>query len=98
VRTDRRTRIEIHGDLHHGEPRIRGTRVLVRTILGSLADGMSVAQIRGAYPQLSAEDVSAPLAYAAAVLENDLFVPPSSRSLPTRHCLRPVRKESAVRW
>lgn len=78
MRTDWRSRIEIHGDLHHGTPCIRGTRVPVRTILGSLADGMSADEIRGAYPQLGAEDISAALAYAAEVLEDGVIISLSS--------------------
>jgi len=78
VRTDRRSRIEIHGDLHHGAPCIRGTRVPVRTILGSLADGLSADEIRDAYPQLGAEDISAALAYAAEVLKDDVVIPLSA--------------------
>ena len=65
MRADWRTRVEIREDLHHGDPCIRGTRVPVRTIIGSLADGMSVEEIRDAYPQLGPEDISAALAYAA---------------------------------
>jgi len=77
MRTDWRARIEIHADLHQNEPWIRGTRVPVRTIISSLADGMSADEIRDAYPQLGAEDVAASLAFAAAVLENGRCVPPN---------------------
>jgi uncharacterized protein (DUF433 family) len=78
MRTDWRTRVEIREDLHHGDPCIRGTRVPVRTIIGSLADGMSVEEIREAYPQLGPEDVSAALAYAAEVLKDDVLIPLSA--------------------
>lgn len=78
MRTDWRQRVEIRGDVHHGDPCIRGTRVPVRTIIGSLADGMSVEEIQDAYPQLSPEDISAALAYAAEVLKNDVLIPLSA--------------------
>ena len=47
--------------IHHGEPCIRGTRVPVATVLGSLADGMSAEEVLQEYPQLSPEDVRAAL-------------------------------------
>ena len=44
--------IVIAPDIHHGDPCIKGTRIPVSIILGSLADGMTPEQIRDAYPQL----------------------------------------------
>ena len=61
-------RVAVDADLHHGDPCIKGTRIPVAMIIGSLADGMSYGQIRQAYPQLSDEDILASLAYAADVL------------------------------
>ena len=57
-------------DLHHGDPCIKGTRIPVTTIVGSLADGMMPEEIQEAYPQLELEDISATLAYAADVDED----------------------------
>ena len=62
-------RVVMEPDLHHGEPCIRGTRVPVTMIVGSLADGMIPEQIRQAYPQLANEDVTAALAYAADCIQ-----------------------------
>lgn len=68
--------IMITPDLHHGEACIRGTRVPVATILGSLADGSTFDEIKQAYPQLKTEDVQAALAYAAETLRsNNLLAP-----------------------
>jgi uncharacterized protein (DUF433 family) len=61
-------RIVIEPDLHHGDPCIKGTRVPVAMIVGSLADGMTPEEIREAYPQLTHEDIRAALAYAADVI------------------------------
>jgi uncharacterized protein (DUF433 family) len=55
--------IVIDADLHHGDPCIRGTRISVSTIIGSLADRMTPEEIQAAYPQLSLEDIQAALAY-----------------------------------
>lgn len=68
-------RITIVPDIHHGDPCIKGTRIPVAIILGSLADGMTPEEIREAYPQLTIEDIQAALAYAAEVLYQDIFMP-----------------------
>jgi len=68
-------RITIAPDLHHGEPCIRGTRVPVAVVIGSLADGMSEKEIREAYPQLAAEDIRAALAYAAEAVRVEALAP-----------------------
>ena len=68
-------RIVIAPDLHHGEPCIKGTRIPVATIVGSLADGMTPSEIRAAYPQLSDRDIRAALAYAAELTREDLLLP-----------------------
>jgi uncharacterized protein (DUF433 family) len=68
-------RIVIAPDLHHGDPCIRGTRIPVSMIVGSLADGMTPDEIREAYPQLTPEDIQAALAYAADVMQQDILVP-----------------------
>lgn len=67
--------IVIDSDLHHGEPCIKGTRVPVATIIGSLADGMSPAEIQEAYPQLTLADIQAALAYAAEVMRQEILLP-----------------------
>ena len=55
-----------------GEPVIKGTRVTLRTILASLAEGDSVADILRDYPTLTEQDVRAAIAFAAASAEEDL--------------------------
>ncbi len=57
-----------------GEPVIRGTRVLLRTILASLAEGDSIDNILQSFPTLSREDLVAVIAYAAASVQEDLPV------------------------
>ena len=45
-----------------GEPVIRGTRVTIRTILASLAEGASIEEILDDFPTLKEEDVRAIIA------------------------------------
>ena len=56
-----------------GLPCIRRLRIPVATVVGMIADGMSEAQILGAYPDLEADDIKDALKYAAeAVREREL--------------------------
>jgi uncharacterized protein (DUF433 family) len=73
-------RIVIEPDLHHGEACIRGTRIPVTMIVGSLADGMTHEEIRQAYPQLTTEDIQAALSYAAETLRSDVLSPLGNQS------------------
>lgn len=68
-------RVAIDPDIHHGDPCIIGTRIPVTTIVGSLADGMTVEEILEAYPQLTPTDIKAALAYAADVLRQEILIP-----------------------
>ncbi len=55
-----------------GVPCIRDLRVPVATIVGMVADGMTVRDILHAYPDLEAEDVPEALRFAAdAVRERE---------------------------
>jgi uncharacterized protein (DUF433 family) len=57
--------ISIDAEICHGQPCVRGTRVLVTVILDSLAAGMSTEDIVAEYPNLTAEGVRAAAAYGA---------------------------------
>lgn len=58
-------RIVARPDVCHGQPTIRGTRVMVWLVLEYLANGDSVEDVLAAYPGITEEDVRACLAYAA---------------------------------
>ena len=58
-----------------GEPVFQGTRVTLRTVLASLADGDSPEQILADFPSLKSEDVQAAIAFAAASADEDLPIP-----------------------
>jgi uncharacterized protein (DUF433 family) len=64
-------RIVSSSDLHHGEPCIRGTRIPVSLVVGSLAD-MSMDDLLREYPQLKPQDIQAALLYAAEAAHNTL--------------------------
>ncbi|MBN2216768.1 MAG: DUF433 domain-containing protein [Pirellulales bacterium] len=66
-------RISIRPDQMGGIPCIRGLRIPVATVVGMVADGMTIAEITEAYPDLEADDVGEALRYAAeAVREREL--------------------------
>jgi uncharacterized protein (DUF433 family) len=58
-----------------GEPVIKATRVTLRTVLSSLAEGATVAEILMDFPSLTEEDVQAAIAFAAYSAQEDLPVP-----------------------
>jgi uncharacterized protein (DUF433 family) len=68
----------VHRDPHicGGEAVFRGTRVTLRTVLASLAEGDSVEQILRSFPTLTDEQVRAAIAFAAASAQEDLPLPP----------------------
>lgn len=58
-------RISINPHICHGQPCVKGTRIMVWLIVQYLAHGDSVEDVLAAYPSLTREDVHACLAYAA---------------------------------
>jgi uncharacterized protein (DUF433 family) len=55
-----------------GEPVIKGTRVTLRTVLASLAEGASIEEVVADFPALSEDSVRAAIAFAAASASEDL--------------------------
>jgi uncharacterized protein (DUF433 family) len=64
---DWRERIVIDPAIHQGDPCIKGTRVPVSVIVGSIADGDTHEQLFDAYPQLTADDIKAALSPKAKI-------------------------------
>jgi len=58
-------RISVDPNVCHGQPCVKGTRIMVWLILDFLANGDSIEDILASYPSLTREDVRACLAYAA---------------------------------
>ncbi|MCP4420128.1 MAG: DUF433 domain-containing protein [Chloroflexi bacterium] len=57
--------IELNPMVCHGKSIIKGTRVMVSTILGALAAGDTAEMILEDYPNLKREDINAALAFAS---------------------------------
>jgi uncharacterized protein (DUF433 family) len=58
-------RVSVDPAVCGGRPVIAGTRVRVSDVLDMLAGGASIAEIVADFPYVSAQDVSAALAFAA---------------------------------
>ena len=71
-------RISIDPNICFGKPCIRGTRIWVSLILDFLANGETTEQILEAYPQLTADDIRAALAYGAEVARKRIVPVPTA--------------------
>ena len=58
-----------------GQPVIKGTRVTLRTVLASLAEGTTIDEILKDFPTLTEADVRAVIAFAAASTQEDIPLP-----------------------
>ncbi|HEY7299201.1 MAG TPA: DUF433 domain-containing protein [Xanthobacteraceae bacterium] len=67
-------RIVLDPAICHGKPVVRGTRVPVAIVVGSLAGGMTFDEIQREY-DLSAEDIRAALKFAGELVEQESFHP-----------------------
>ena len=69
-----RDRIQRDPRVVGGEAVIKGTRVTLRTVLASLAEGATNEEILRDFPTLTEDDVRAAIAFAAASAQEDLPV------------------------
>jgi uncharacterized protein (DUF433 family) len=58
-----------------GRPVMKGTRIPLRTVLASLAEGDTVEDLRKSFPALSEEAIRAAIAFAAASAAEVLPMP-----------------------
>ena len=72
-------RIQIDAAVCGGRPIVRGTRVPVAIVVGSLAAGMSFDDVAREY-DLSDEDIRAALGYASARVEEESLHPLPARA------------------
>lgn len=68
-------RIAVDPNICSGKPTIRGTRIMVKNILGMVAGGYNRAQILDAYPEITPDDVTAALEYASHVVDEEKVIP-----------------------
>ncbi len=61
-------------DVLRGKPRLKGTRIPVNLILGYLAMGSTIEEIREEFPDLAKEQVVACLDYARELSEFEVAV------------------------
>ena len=68
-------RIVVDPNICSGKPTVRGTRIMVKNILGMVAGGYTMAGIIDAYPELTNSDVTAALEYASQVIDEEKVIP-----------------------
>ena len=66
-------RITTDPDVCHGQPCVRGTRVLVTVLLDALAAGLTLAQVVEHYPSVVEDDVRAAAAYVAWLAKQEIY-------------------------
>ena len=54
-----------------GKPVVRGTRIMVKNILGMIAGGYTIDKVVEAYPELTVETVRGVLEYTAKVIDEE---------------------------
>jgi len=63
--------IVINPSVCHGKPTIKGTRIMVANVLGLLAGGYTISQIKEYYPELSLDAIQESIQYAINVLQDE---------------------------
>ena len=67
-------RIDLDPAVSHGKPVIRGTRVPVTVVVGSLAGGMTFEEVQREY-DVTADDIRAALRFVGELAEQESFHP-----------------------
>ena len=67
-------RIVLDPAVSHGKPIIRGTRVPITVVVGSLAGGMTFEEVQREY-DVTAEDIRAALRFVGELAEQESFHP-----------------------
>ena len=69
-------RITVDPNVCHGQPCIKGTRIMVYLVLELLEAGVTAEKIiQDYYPQLTKQDVEACLHYATSLIRDTEYVP-----------------------
>jgi uncharacterized protein (DUF433 family) len=67
------SRITVNPRIFGGQPIIRGLRIKVENVLALLEQGVPTEEILDDYPDLEPEDIRACLAYARALVANEIL-------------------------
>jgi len=67
-------RVVVDPQVCGGKPCVRGTRIMVKNILGLVAGGYDLDRILKTYPELDAEDIREALDYAAFVVDDERVI------------------------
>ena len=68
------SRISVDPQICGGKPCIRGTRIMVKNILGMIAGGYTIEKVLEAYPELTRDDVTEALDYASRVIDEEKVI------------------------
>jgi len=66
--------IQIDHQICGGKPVVRGTRIMVKNILGMVAGGYTIDQIVEAYPELTRDEVQGTLEYAVEIIDEEQVI------------------------
>jgi len=92
--SDLLSRISIDPKICRGQPRVRGTRIMVWLVLQYLANGDSVDSILAASPSLTREDIQACLAFAAEMTRERILPIEVALEADTLYHAKPVGSSS----
>lgn len=68
-------RITIDPGICHGQPCIKGTRIMVYLILELVEEGLTPDEIiRDYYPSLTKEDIQSAIHYAVTLIKNEEYI------------------------
>lgn len=67
-------RIIVDPKICNGKPTIRGTRIMVKNILGLVAAGYDLKRILESYPKITKADIQAALHYATKVVDEEKVI------------------------
>jgi uncharacterized protein (DUF433 family) len=69
-------RIEVNPNICHGQPCIKGTRIMVYTIIELIESGLTPDEIIGDYyPNITKDDIKECLHYAASLIKDQEYIP-----------------------
>ena len=68
------SRITVDPMICSGKPCIRGTRIMVKNILGMIAGGYTIEQVLAAHPELTRDDITEALDYASRVIDEEKVI------------------------